>query len=120
MAIHLSTLMSIIVTLSTITIITKEIPLTVLITMSIKEISILLVKVVLAHQHHRLVVDQELRPPTGRQQSLQHTSGRTKSGASTSNRASSSNRASLSANRPSTSQAKRSSSPSSSNSLFCI
>ena len=69
--IHLSTLMSIIVTLSTITIKTKETPLTVLITTSIRGISILPVKGARAHQHHKLVVDQELMLLTGRQQNLQ-------------------------------------------------
>jgi len=68
----LSTLMSIIVTLSTITIKTKETPLTVLITTSIRGISILPVKGAHAHQHRKLVVDQGLRLPTGRQQNLQH------------------------------------------------
>ena len=70
--IHLSTLMSIIATLSTITITTKEIPLTVLITTSIKGISILLAKEAHAHQRHKLVVDQELMLLTGRQQNHQH------------------------------------------------
>ena len=72
MAIHQSTSMSIIVTRSTITIKTQEIPLTVLVTMSIKGISLPLGKVELAHQQHKLAADQELRPLTGHQQSLQH------------------------------------------------
>ena len=71
-AIHLSTLMSIIETLSTITIKTKEIPLTVLIITSIKEISTLLVKGAHAHLHRKPVVDQVLQLPTGPQQNLQH------------------------------------------------
>ena len=70
--IHLSTSMSIIVTLSTITITTKEIPQTVLITTSIKGISILLVKVAHAHRHHKLAVDQELQLPTEHRLNLQH------------------------------------------------
>ena len=40
--------------------------------MSIKEISTLLVKGVHAHQHLKLVADQVLQVPTGRQQNLQH------------------------------------------------
>ena len=71
-AILLSTLMSIIETLSTITIKIKEIPLTVLITMSIKGISILPAKGVHAHQHRKGVADQVLQLITGRQQNLQH------------------------------------------------
>lgn len=43
--------------------------------MSIKEISILLAKVVHAHQHPRLVVDQELMLLTGRQQNLRQHQG---------------------------------------------
>jgi hypothetical protein len=73
--IHLSTSMSII---ATITIITKEIPLTRLITISIKGISILLVKGDHAPQHHKLVADQGLQLPTGRQQNLQHHQGEPK------------------------------------------
>ena len=77
-AILLSTLMSIIETLSTITIKIKEIPRTVLITMSIKGISTLLVKGVHVLQHHKVVADQVLQVPTGRQQDLQHHQGEPK------------------------------------------
>ena len=70
--VDLSTLTFIIITRSTITIKTKEIPLTALITTSIKGISILLVKVEVAHQHHKLIADQELRRLIGHQQDLQH------------------------------------------------
>lgn len=75
MAILLSTLISIIVTLITITIGTKEIPLTALITILVKGILILLEKAGHVHQLLRLVVEQELQQATGLQQNLQHHQG---------------------------------------------